>query len=170
MCPSLWWYSLCADELREKWGATGKLKPKVWFYHTTFSSARWVLDSASSSQKGIFTWDVSPHGRTYALTRTQFTFPGRVFVVLYDSCQAKISYFTQQTLWHQDISRSQVSVNIILLLYVRHALCYLQQQHKEKYVMCILTLYSVPKFIYIQLNSCVWITGGVTDVIDWLRH
>lgn len=61
---------------------------------------------------------------------TQFTLSGRVFVVLYDSCQSKISYFTEQTLWHQDISCSQVSVNIILLLYVRHALCYLQQHKK----------------------------------------
>lgn len=32
--------------------------------------------------------------RKYPYTTNNFTFSGRVFVVLYDSCQSKISYFT----------------------------------------------------------------------------
>ncbi len=70
----------------------------------------------------------SAHTHTHTHTHIKFTLSGRVFVILYHSCESKVGYFTQQALWHQDVCRSEVSVNIILLLYVRHALCYLQER------------------------------------------
>lgn len=64
-------------------------------------------------------------------TNTKSTLSGAVLIVLYDSGQSKICYFTEQTLWDQDVCCSQVSVDVILLLYVGHALCYLQERKKN---------------------------------------
>lgn len=56
----------------------------------------------------------------------RLTFSGRVLVVLDDTGQSKISDLTHQTLVDQDISSAEVSVNVVSLLDVSHAFCYLK--------------------------------------------
>lgn len=51
------------------------------------------------------------------------TFPSCVFIVLDDTCQAKVGDLTHQGCRDQDIGSSEISVNVIPLLDEGHAFC-----------------------------------------------
>lgn len=51
------------------------------------------------------------------------TFSGRVLVVFNDTSQAKVCNFTNESLVDQDVGGSQISVDVVHLLNVGHALC-----------------------------------------------
>lgn len=48
------------------------------------------------------------------------TLSGRIFVILDEPSQTKISHFAHQVVSHQDVSSSQVSVHVVHPLHVRH--------------------------------------------------
>lgn len=96
---------------------------------TPASPLWWKPPSSTKEMETHSNSHLCTHVHTHVHTRT-LTLSGGVLIILNDSRQAKISYFTEQALRHQDVSRPQVSVNVIPLLYECHALCDLQQNKK----------------------------------------
>lgn len=99
------------------------------FLYTVFLSQ--TLDRYLESFMTVITWDTHMYNilasvilywLILACTDRKLTLSGCILVILNDSGQAKVSYFTQQTLRHQDIGCSQVTVDVVLFLNVRHAL------------------------------------------------
>ena len=60
-----------------------------------------------------------PHGPWAALP----TFPGRVFIVLNETRQAKVGNLAHQGRRDQDVGGSEISVNVVPLLDEGHAFC-----------------------------------------------
>lgn len=60
------------------------------------------------------------------------TFPGCVLIIFDHSGQAKISYFAHKQCRHQNVGSSEIPVDVVSLLYVSHAFCYLRRG--EKYI------------------------------------
>ncbi len=56
------------------------------------------------------------------------TLPGSVLIVLNESGQAKVSNLTHQAITNQNVSRTQVSVNVVHPLDVGHASSHLNTQ------------------------------------------
>jgi len=54
------------------------------------------------------------------------TLSGSVFVIFDEAGEAKVSDLANELSRHQNVGSSQVSMDIVLLLYVSHSLCDLQ--------------------------------------------
>lgn len=71
---------------------------------------------------------------------------GCVFIVLNESCESKVGYFTDELMRYQDVCSSQVSVNVIFLLNEGHAVSHLQgTAHHQVCYLCVLKH---------QMNDC----------------
>lgn len=68
-----------------------------------------------------------PHGPWAALP----TFPGRVFIVLNDTRQAKVGNLAHQGRRDQDVGGSEISVNVVPLLDEGHAFCNLHPKQRH---------------------------------------
>lgn len=74
---------------------------------------------------------VSPYTHKPAHTQA-LTLPGRVLVVLNEPGQAKISDLAHQIVSDENVSRSQVTVNVVHSLNVRHSSCNLQDTRRDR--------------------------------------
>lgn len=68
---------------------------------------------------------------TQHVTVLRRTFPGCVLIIFDDASEAKVGDFAHQSLVDQDVGGSQVSVDVVPLLDVRHPLCNLHAQQAQ---------------------------------------
>ena len=75
-----------------------------------------LTEEETEAQRG----SVTPHGHT-ASAGSLPTLPGCVLIVFDEPSQPKVSHFAHEALSNQDVGSTEVSVDIVHPLHVRHA-------------------------------------------------